>query len=73
MNKTRGRQIEGRQGRIIEAAITCFRKFGPLKTSMNDIADAAGRQTGYRTFRSREGHRRTTMVSKGTVAMRRTY
>jgi AcrR family transcriptional regulator len=52
----RGKKIEDGEGRIIEAALACFRRFGPLKTSMSDIADAAkvGRQTVYRTFRSRE-------------------
>jgi AcrR family transcriptional regulator len=52
----RGKKIEDGESRIIEAAIACFRRFGPLKTSMSDIADAAkvGRQTVYRTFRSRE-------------------
>ena len=52
----RGKRIEDGESRIIEAALACLRKFGPLKTSMNDIAAAAnvGRQTVYRTFRSRE-------------------
>jgi AcrR family transcriptional regulator len=52
----RGKKIEDGESRIIEAAVACFRRFGPLKTSMSDIADAAkvGRQTVYRTFRSRE-------------------
>lgn len=41
--------------RMVDAAILCFRKYGPAKTSMEDVAKAAqvGRQTVYRTFRTR--------------------
>ncbi len=40
---------------IIESAINCFRKYGAVKTTMEDIARAAGigRQTLYRTFPTR--------------------
>jgi len=28
--------------KIVDAAIRCFERFGPQRTSMNDIADEAG-------------------------------
>lgn len=41
--------------KIVIAAVACFERFGEAKTSMQDIADAAGigRQTLYRTFENR--------------------
>ena len=41
--------------KIIGAAVECFRKFGPQRTSMADIAEAAGvsRKTLYRHFEDR--------------------
>ena len=40
---------------ILDAAVECFSKYGPHRTSMNDIADAAGvsRKTVYRVFEDR--------------------
>lgn len=40
---------------IIEAAVKCFERYGPQRTSMDDIAEAAGisRKTLYRMFDSR--------------------
>jgi len=42
--------------RVIRAATTCFRRWGVIKTSMGDIADAAGMQRSqiYRYFESKE-------------------
>ena len=41
--------------KIVDAAIRCFERFGPQRTSMNDIADEAGisRRTLYRQFDNR--------------------
>ena len=41
--------------KIVDAAIRCFERFGPQRTSMNDIADEAGisRRTLYRQFDDR--------------------
>lgn len=41
--------------KITDAAIRCFERFGPQRTSMNDIADEAGisRRTLYRQFDDR--------------------
>ena len=41
--------------KIVAAAIRCFERFGPQRTSMNDIADEAGisRRTLYRQFDDR--------------------
>lgn len=41
---------------IIDAAIRCFERFGPQRTSMSDIADEAGisRRTLYRVFDDRQ-------------------
>ena len=41
--------------KIIDAAIRCFARFGPQRTSMNDIADEGGisRRTLYRQFEDR--------------------
>ena len=41
--------------KIVDAAIRCFERFGPQRTSMNDIADEAGisRRTLYRQFHDR--------------------
>ena len=43
--------------RIIEAAIAAFVRYGPKKTAMADIAEAAGvsRQTVYSSFRDKDG------------------
>jgi len=56
--KTRANALarhEPNDARIMAAAIKCFEKFGPAKTTMEDIAAAAGvgRQTIYRTFPTR--------------------
>lgn len=47
--------------RIIDAAVECFRKYGPQRTSMADIAEAAGvsRKTLYRHFEDR-----TTLIER---------
>lgn len=41
--------------KIVDAAIRCFERFGPQRTSMNDIAEEAGisRRTLYRQFDDR--------------------
>ena len=41
--------------KIVDAAVRCFERFGPQRTSMNDIADEAGisRRTLYRQFDDR--------------------
>ena len=41
--------------KIVDAAIRCFERFGPQRTSMNDVADEAGisRRTLYRQFDDR--------------------
>ncbi len=41
---------------IIDAAVRCFERFGPHRTSMSDIADEAGisRRTLYRVFDDRQ-------------------
>jgi AcrR family transcriptional regulator len=41
---------------IIDAAVRCFERFGPQRTSMSDIADEAGisRRTLYRVFDDRQ-------------------
>ena len=41
--------------KIIDAAVRCFERYGPQRTSMNDIADEAGisRRTLYRIFGDR--------------------
>jgi AcrR family transcriptional regulator len=46
---------ETNKEKIIKAAIACFEQIGPAKTSMEDIANAAGvaRKTIYRTFANR--------------------
>src|SRR4051794_28296453 len=43
---------------IATAAIRCFERFGPQRTSMADIADAAelSRQSVYRLFEDRSSH-----------------
>ena len=40
---------------VIDAAIKCFKQYGPHRTSMTDIAEAAGisRKTLYRMFEDR--------------------
>ena len=45
----------GERDKIVDAAIRCFERFGPQRTSMNDIADEAGisRRTLYRQFDDR--------------------
>lgn len=45
----------GERDKIVDAAIRCFGRFGPQRTSMNDIADEAGisRRTLYRQFDDR--------------------
>ena len=45
----------GERDKIIDAAVRCFERFGPQRTSMNDIADEAGisRRTLYRQFDDR--------------------
>lgn len=51
---TPAEQISERH-KIVDAAIRCFERFGPQRTSMNDIADEAGisRRTLYRQFDDR--------------------
>ena len=46
------RDLTDTETRIINAAIEVIMKFGPRKTTMNDIAEAAGltRQTVYVSF-----------------------
>lgn len=41
--------------KIVDAAVRCFERYGPQRTSMNDIADEASisRRTLYRTFEDR--------------------
>lgn len=41
--------------KVVDAAIRCFERFGPQRTSMNDISDEAGisRRTLYRQFDDR--------------------
>lgn len=41
--------------KIVDAAVRCFERFGPQRTSMNDIADEAGisRRTLYRQYDDR--------------------
>lgn len=41
--------------KILDAAVRCFERYGPQRTSMNDIADEAGisRRTLYRLFDDR--------------------
>ena len=68
--KSRGKStavVENNQSRIVKAAIACFEKYGPAKTTMEDIADAAGlaRKTVYRTFSNR-----TALLD--TIAVQRT-
>ena len=43
------------QHKIVDAAIRCFERYGPQRTSMNDIAEEAGisRRTLYREFDDR--------------------
>lgn len=45
----------GERDKIVDAAVRCFERFGPQRTSMNDIADEAGisRRTLYRQFDDR--------------------
>lgn len=45
----------GERDKIVDAAIRCFERFGPQRTSMSDIADEAGisRRTLYRVFDDR--------------------
>ena len=52
MSPTNG---SGERDKIVGAAIRCFERFGPQRTSMNDIADEAGisRRTLYRQFDDR--------------------
>ncbi len=47
--------IKTSKRKIVNAAIGCFEKFGPQKTTMGDIAQAAGisRPTLYRVFKDR--------------------
>ena len=49
------RPAGGERDKIVDAAIRCFERFGPQRTSMNDIADEAGisRRTLYRQFDDR--------------------
>ncbi len=47
--------VGGEREKIVDAAIRCFQRYGPQRTSMNDIADEAGisRRTLYRQFDDR--------------------
>ena len=47
--------VGGERDKIVDAAIRCFQRYGPQRTSMNDIADEAGisRRTLYRQFDDR--------------------
>lgn len=51
---TRGRSSTEKKN-VIDAAIRCFKQYGPHRTSMTDIAEAAGisRKTLYRMFEDR--------------------
>ena len=56
MNKHEQISMSDTEQKIVDAAIQCFVRFGATKTSMNDIARAAGvsRQTLYDLFGSKD-------------------
>ena len=71
----------GERQKIVDAAIRCFERFGPQRTSMNDIADEAGisRRTLYRQFDDRPAlvaeilDRRLSALHASVVAHLATY
>ncbi len=69
------------EAKIVDAAIRCFQRYGPQRTSMNDIAEEAGisRRTLYRIFDDRSAlieellHRRLAEIGRRVEDQLRTY
>ena len=55
MTTTAPDDLRGTRHEIVDAAVRCFERYGPQRTSMRDIAEEAGisRRTLYRVFDDR--------------------